>query len=71
MKLSFPISTLNAHTYFFAISEKRLHENSGVQRGGANGATATGIQRVKSQKFKCCNYMIFPIVRLLTYAAWI
>jgi len=27
MKLSFPISTFNAHTYFFAISEKRLHEN--------------------------------------------
>jgi len=37
MKLSFPISTLNAHTYFFAISEKRLHENSGVQRGGRTG----------------------------------
>jgi len=27
MKLSFPISTFNAHTYFFAISKKRLHEN--------------------------------------------
>jgi len=27
MKLSFLISTFNAHTYFFAISEKRLHEN--------------------------------------------
>jgi len=27
MKLSFPISTFNAHTYCFAISEKRLHEN--------------------------------------------
>jgi len=27
MKLSFPISTFNAHTYFFAISEKLLHEN--------------------------------------------
>jgi len=27
MKLSFPISTFNAHTYFFARSEKRLHEN--------------------------------------------
>jgi len=27
MKLSFPISTFNAHTYFFAKSEKRLHEN--------------------------------------------
>jgi len=27
MKLSFPISTFNVHTYFFAISEKRLHEN--------------------------------------------
>jgi len=28
MKLSFPISSLNAHTYFFPISEKRLHEIS-------------------------------------------
>jgi len=27
MKLSFPISTFNAHTYFFARSEKFLHEN--------------------------------------------
>jgi len=27
MKLSFPISTFNAHTYFFARSEKLLHEN--------------------------------------------
>jgi len=27
MKLSFPISTFYAHTYFFAISEKLLHEN--------------------------------------------
>jgi len=27
MKLSFPSSTFNAYTYFFAISKKRLHEN--------------------------------------------
>jgi len=27
MKLSFPTSTFNAHTYFFARSEKLLHEN--------------------------------------------
>jgi len=27
MKLIFPVSTFNAHTYFFAISEKLLHEN--------------------------------------------
>jgi len=27
MKLSFSISTLNAHAYFFAVSEKRLHKN--------------------------------------------
>jgi len=27
MKLSFLISAFNAHTYFFAISEKFLHEN--------------------------------------------
>jgi len=27
MKLSFPISTFNAHTYVFAIPEKLLHEN--------------------------------------------
>ena len=27
MKLSFLISTFNAHTYFFAKSEKLLHEN--------------------------------------------
>jgi len=27
MKLSFLISTFNAHKYFFAISKKLLHEN--------------------------------------------
>jgi len=27
MKLKFPISTFNAHSCFFAISEKLLHEN--------------------------------------------
>jgi len=27
MKLSFPISAFNAHTYFFARSEKLLQEN--------------------------------------------
>jgi len=27
MKVSFPVSTFNAHTYFFTISEKLLHEN--------------------------------------------
>jgi len=27
IKLGFPISTFNAHTYFVARSEKRLHEN--------------------------------------------
>jgi len=27
MKLSFPVSTFNAHAYFFAISGKRLHES--------------------------------------------
>jgi len=27
MKLSFTVSTFNAHKYFFAISEKLLHEN--------------------------------------------
>ena len=26
MKLSFPVSTFNAHTYSFAMSEKCLHE---------------------------------------------
>ena len=27
MKSNFPVTTFNAHTYFFAISEKFLHEN--------------------------------------------
>jgi len=27
MKLGFPVSTFNAYTYFFAISEKLLHDN--------------------------------------------
>jgi len=27
MKLIFPISAFNVHAYFFAISEKLLHEN--------------------------------------------
>jgi len=27
--------------------------------GGANGATAPGIQKVNLQKFKCCNLTIF------------
>ena len=41
----------------------------------ANGATPPGIQskvgmhRVKLQKLKGCSKMIFPIIRLLTYAA--
>jgi len=30
-----------------------------------------GIQRVKLQKWKCCNLMIFPIVSLLIHAVWI
>jgi len=38
---------------------------------GADGATAPGIQNVKLQKLKCCIQMIFPVVRLLTHAAWI
>jgi len=47
------------------------HASSGVQRGGANEAPGPGhlrqggIQRVKLQKFKCCNQMIFSIVSLL------
>jgi len=28
MKLGFPVSTFNAHTYVFAISQKLLHENT-------------------------------------------
>jgi len=36
-----------------AMSQARII-HSGVQRGGANGATAPGIQRVKLQKLKCC-----------------
>ena len=32
---------------------------------------AGGIQRVKLQKFKCCNQMIFSVVSLLMHAAWI
>jgi len=27
MNLSFPVSAFNAHTYFYAKSEKLLHEN--------------------------------------------
>jgi len=39
--------------------------------GGVNGAPTPGIQRVKLQKFKFCNKMIFSIVSLLIHAAWI
>ena len=43
---------------------------------GANGLTAPGIQGIGHPKseiteFKCCNKITFPIVRLLTHAAWI
>jgi len=38
----------------------------GVERGAG-----PGIQRVKLQKLKCCNEMVFHIVSLLTHAAWI
>jgi len=34
-------------------------------------ATQGGIQRVKLQKFKCCNRWFFSIVSLLIHAAWI
>jgi len=40
-------------------------------RGGANGAPVPGIQRVKLQNMKCCNWMIFPIVSLLIHTVWI
>jgi len=44
--------------------------------GGANGAPVPGIQEKGSSKegitkLKCCNKMIFPIVRLLTHDACI
>jgi len=36
------------------------------------GAKAPGVQRVKSQKLKYCNYLsLFRTVRLLTHVAWI
>jgi len=41
MKLSFPISIFNAHTYLFAISENRLHEN--VQKTLRNHSQAQNL----------------------------
>jgi len=38
---------------------------------GANGATTPGTQRVQFKKLKCCNYLVLPIVKLRTHAAWI
>ena len=44
--------------------------------GGANGAPAPGIQgrggiqKVQLQKFKCCNYIIFPVESLLIGKCW-
>jgi len=51
-------------------------ESSGVQRGGERGdgpghPRQGGIQRVKLQKIKCCNWMIFSIANLLIHAALI
>jgi len=56
---------------------KVAHRSQWRTEGGANGVTApgiqseVGIQRVKLQNLKSCSKIIFPIVRLLTHAAWI
>ena len=70
------MDTKKGHIYgkgaLFKGAQQRFGENLWREEGGrANGATAPGIQRVKLQKLKCCNYMIFPIVSLLIHAEWI
>jgi len=63
---------------FVSMTHKHIYSLLGVQwraEGGASGAPAPGIQgqggiqRVKLQRLKCCNWMIFPIVSLLIHAA--
>jgi len=44
----------------------------GGERGAGPGHPKPGgIQRVKLQNVKCCNWMIFPIVSLLIHTVWI
>ena len=43
---------------------------SGVQRGSERG-DGPGHPMSEVTKFKFCNQMIFPILRLLTHSAWI
>jgi len=48
-----------------------MKDLAGEKRGDGPGHPRQGgIQRVKLQKCKCCNLIIFPIVRLLTHATW-
>ena len=64
-----------AHTWF-NLSESSTPYSVACRGGGEHGdcpghPKQSGIQRVKLQKLKCCSKMIFPVVRLLTDAAWI
>jgi len=44
---------------------KNMVVSSGVLRGDERAS------KKEITKYKCCNKMIFPIVRPLTHAAWI
>jgi len=69
MKLSFPVSTFNAHTYFFAISEKLLHENmQKTQRTTDNLLNNWGKSKTSGQKtvlflMRSCSIQILCYIR--------
>jgi len=59
-------------THMVSEAYKQWRAKGGERRGDGPGHPRQGgNQRVKLQKFKCCNKMIFSILSLLIRAAWI
>jgi len=57
-------------TWSDAVCQNQWRAEGGEANGRRHGHPRQGgIQRVKLQKLKCCDQMIFPIVRLLIHAA--
>jgi len=69
----FPINrfTFCNNSSFAADTHTQWRAEGGERGSGLGHPRQGGIQKVKLQKFKCCNSMIFSIVSLLIYAAWI
>jgi len=65
-------SCTSVTVFKFALTLILWRAEGGRRTGPAPGIQSQGgIQSVKLQKLKCCNWMIFPIVSQLIHAAWI